>query len=69
MVLAAGHKQMCADQLAQPFQRLFQLSIDTGVVPCLWRKSLIVPVPKNNKPRELNYLRPVALTSTVMKCF
>uniref|UniRef100_A0A671TU97 Reverse transcriptase domain-containing protein n=1 Tax=Sparus aurata TaxID=8175 RepID=A0A671TU97_SPAAU len=61
--------KMCADQLAQPFQRLFQLSIDTGVVPCLWKKSLIVPVPKNNKPRELNDLRPVALTSTVMKCF
>ena len=61
--------KMCADQRAQPFQRLFQLSIDTGVVPCLWIKSLIMPVPKNNKPRELNDLRPVALTSTVMKCF
>ena len=61
--------KMCADQLAQPFHRLFQLSIDTSVVPRLWKKSLIVSVPKNNKPRELNDLRPVALTSTVMKCF
>ena len=47
----------------------FQLSIDTGVVPCLWKKSLIVPLPKNNNPRELNDLCPIALTSTAMKCF
>ena len=26
-------KRVFADQLAQPFQRLIQLSIDTGVVP------------------------------------
>ncbi|KAK0146668.1 RNA-directed DNA polymerase from mobile element jockey [Merluccius polli] len=41
----------------------------SGVVPSLWKQSMIVPVPKNNSPRELNDLRPVALTSTVMKCF
>jgi len=28
-----------------------------------------VPLPKNNNPRELNDLRPVALTSTAIKCF
>lgn len=61
--------KVCADQLAQPFQRLFRLSIDTGVIPSLWKQSLIVPVPKNNRPKELNDLRPVALTSAVMKCF
>ena len=30
---------------------------------------MIVPVPKNNRPKELNDLRPVALTSVPMKCF
>ena len=60
---------MCADQLAQPFQRLFQLSIDKGALPCLWKKSLNVHSRKNNEPRELYDLSPVALTSTVMKCF
>uniref|UniRef100_A0A9J7XIF0 Reverse transcriptase domain-containing protein n=1 Tax=Cyprinus carpio carpio TaxID=630221 RepID=A0A9J7XIF0_CYPCA len=61
--------KVCADELAQPFHRLFQLSLDTGVIPSLWKQSLIVPVPKNNRPKEFNDLRPVALTSAVMKCF
>lgn len=52
----------CANELAQPFQRLFQWSLDTGVVPSLWKQSLIVPVPKNNRPRELNDVRPVVLS-------
>lgn len=61
--------KVCADQLAQPFHRLFQLSLDTDVVPSLWKQSLIVPVPKNNRPKELNDLCSVALPSAVMKCF
>jgi len=38
-------------------------------VPDVWKQSIISPVPKNNKPKELNDYRPVALTSIVMKCF
>ena len=30
---------------------------------------IIVPVPKSNTPRNINHLRPVALTSLVMKVF
>ena len=48
--------RVCVDQLARPFQRLFQQSIDTGVVPKLWKRSTIVAVPKNNRPKELNNL-------------
>ncbi len=33
------------------------------------KKSVIIPVPKNNKPSCLNDYRPVALTSIVMKVF
>ncbi len=33
------------------------------------KKSIIIPVPKNNKPTCLNDYRPVALTSIVMKVF
>ena len=29
----------------------------------------IVPVPKKAKMTELNYYRPLALTSVIMKCF
>ncbi|KAI3371824.1 hypothetical protein L3Q82_006680 [Scortum barcoo] len=38
-----------------------------GRVPTLWKTSRIVPVPKKNRPSELNDFRPVALTSHLMK--
>ena len=40
----------------------------TGTVPALWKLSTIVPVPKRIHPKEMNDLRPVALTSVPMKC-
>ncbi|KAK0131096.1 RNA-directed DNA polymerase from mobile element jockey [Merluccius polli] len=52
---------MCADELAQPFQRLFQLSLDTVWTPAYGKN--------HEQPKECNDLRPVALTSTVRKCF
>ncbi len=39
------------------------------MVPTSFKKSVIIPVPKNNKPSCLNDYRPVALTSIVMKVF
>ncbi len=54
----------CADQLA-----IFNESLATSVVPTSFKKSIIIPVPKNNKPSCLNDYRPVALTSIVMKVF
>ncbi|KAI3359287.1 hypothetical protein L3Q82_002808 [Scortum barcoo] len=42
-------------------------SLQIGRVPTLWKTSRIVPVPKKNRPSELNDFRPVALTSHLMK--
>ncbi len=39
------------------------------MIPTSFKKSVIIPVPKNSKPSCLNDYRPVALTSTVMKVF
>ena len=39
------------------------------MVPTLFKKSVIIPVPKNNNPSCLNDYHPVDLTSTVMKVF
>ncbi|XP_063324368.2 GTPase IMAP family member 8-like [Pelmatolapia mariae] len=33
----------------------------------LWKHSTVIPIPKRNNPKSLNDLRPVALTSQVMK--
>ncbi len=59
----------CADQLAGLFTSIFNESLATSVVPTSFKKSIIIPVPKNNKPSCLNYYRPVALTSIVMRVF
>ncbi len=59
----------CADQLAGLFTSIFNESLVTSVVPTSFKKSVIIPVPKNSKPSCLNDYRPVALTSTVMKVF
>ncbi len=59
----------CADQLAALFTSIFNESLAISVVPTSFKKSVIIPVPKNSKPSCLNDYRPVALTSTVMKVF
>ena len=41
--------------------------MDSHTVPQLWKHSTVIPIPKKSKPKSLNDLRPVALTSLVMK--
>ncbi len=50
----------CANQLAGLFTSIFNESLATSVVPSSFKKSIIVPVPKNNKPSCLNNYQPVA---------
>ncbi|TWW53314.1 putative RNA-directed DNA polymerase from transposon BS [Takifugu flavidus] len=57
----------CAAELGEPLQRVFNLSLELGKVPTLWKTSCIIPVPKKNRPSELNDFQPVALTSHLMK--
>ncbi len=52
----------CADQLAGLFTSIFNESLATSVFPTPFKKSVIIPVPKNSKPSCLNDYRPVALT-------
>ncbi len=59
----------CADQLAGLFTSIFNESLATSVVPTSFKKYIIIPVPKNNKPSCLNDYRPVAHTSIVIKVF
>ena len=60
--------KFCSTQLVYPLRKLFQASLDQGTVQYLWKMSQRVPVPKNKHPKEFNDLRPVALTSIIMKC-
>jgi len=46
---------------------MFTLHLE--VIPLFPLFSIVVPVLKMSSPSELNYFRPVALTSTIMTCF
>ncbi|KAK3558854.1 hypothetical protein QTP86_030445, partial [Hemibagrus guttatus] len=59
----------CAEQLADVFTDIFNISLSSAVVPTCLKTTTIVPVPKKSTVSYLNDYRPVALTPIVMKCF
>lgn len=65
-----GHLiKVCAEQLAPVFCNIFRRSIALQRVPKLCKEAIVVPVPKTTHAVTLNDLRPIALTSLIMKCF
>ena len=60
---------LCADELCDIFHTLFTLSLSKCQIPISWKTSCIIPVPKKVNISCLNDLRPVALTSHIMKVF
>ncbi|XP_066524828.1 uncharacterized protein [Hoplias malabaricus] len=58
----------CADQLADVFTDIFNISLSSAVVPTCFKNSTIIPVPKNSFMSCLNDYRPVALTPVITKC-
>ena len=57
----------CREELSEPIANIFRKSLDTGVVPRLWRQANVVPIfKKGDKAISSNY-RPISLTSVVGK--
>ena len=54
----------CAIELGPVFQPLFKHSVDIGVIPTIWKTSIVVPVPKLSSPSELNHFRPMTRLSS-----
>lgn len=59
----------CADSIALPLYILWKKSFDSGTIPKLCKKSLIVPVFKSGKKELPENYRPVSLTSHIIKIF
>ncbi|XP_033113622.1 uncharacterized protein LOC117114163 [Anneissia japonica] len=57
----------CSPHLDGIFTYIFNLCLLNHTFPDLWKLSCIIPVPKKPKITCMNDLRPVALTSVVMK--
>ncbi|KAK7895270.1 hypothetical protein WMY93_020595 [Mugilogobius chulae] len=58
----------CADELAEVFTNIFNLSLSTSWVPTCFKAATIIPVPKQTNVTCLNDYRPVALTPIPAKC-
>ena len=58
-----------APQLSQVFSTLLTWSLKDGIVPGVWKTSMIYPMPKTNSPSYLSDHRPIAITSVVTKSF
>ena len=51
----------CADSLAEPLYHVFRDSLDTGIIPEIWRTANVSPIYKKGKKSDpLNY-RPISL--------
>ncbi|KAK3537588.1 hypothetical protein QTP70_016402 [Hemibagrus guttatus] len=59
----------CAEQLADVFTDVFNISLSSAVVPTCLKRTTIVPVLEKSTVSCLNDYHPVALTPIVMKCF
>ena len=57
----------CACQLAYIYRHIFNWSFKSCLIPQIWKLSCIIPVPKKSPVSCNNDLRPIALTSVVMK--
>ena len=58
---------MCATELAEGLTKIFQKSIDTGILPEDWRNANVAPVFKKGDKHLAENYRPVSLTSVTCK--
>ena len=57
----------CKEELSEPITMVFRKSLDSGVVPRLWRQANVVPIFKKGDKAESSNYRPISLTSVVGK--
>ena len=54
-------------ELANPLSKLFNLSLQTGKVPNIWKEANVTPIHKKDEKCLVNNYRPVSLLSTIGK--
>ena len=59
----------CAPELAPVLQKLFSLSLATGIFPSVWKLAHIVPTHKRGARTSVNNYRPISITSIISKVF
>ena len=56
-----------ASMLSKPLTLIFNLSLETGSVPSLWKQALIAPIFKKGRRNNPENYRPVSLTSALCR--
>ena len=57
----------CSKQLCTPLQIIFQLSLDSGIVPKSWKVATVTPVHKAGPKNLSENYRPISITSQMSK--
>jgi hypothetical protein len=55
------------EALLKPLTRLFQLSVESGIVPQDWRDASVTPLHKKGSKEKVENYRPISLTSVIGK--
>ena len=58
-----------SSELAPFITTIFNRSLIEGIVPDMWKKANILPVPKESPLETCNQLRPISLTAIIMRLF
>jgi hypothetical protein len=56
-----------ANAISVPLHAIFTLSLNTGMVPDIWKQALIVPIFKKGRRNSLGNYRPLSLTSVACR--
>lgn len=54
-------------ELAKPIAHLCTMSMSQGIFPDALKKSIVIPIPKINSPKDVSDFRPISLTSFLAK--
>ncbi|XP_063391026.1 uncharacterized protein LOC134676565 [Cydia fagiglandana] len=59
----------CIDDLVAPIKFMFNLLLDSGVYPAVWKRSRVTPIPKAGSKLKVENYRPIAILSVLAKIF
>ena len=65
--ISARMLKSTAFSIAPSLTKLFNQSISSGILPLSWKKSLVVPIPKNKELSNPSNYRPISLLPIVSK--
>ena len=65
--ISARMLKATACSIAPSLTKLFNLFLQSGTIPSVWKKSLVVPIPKNSEMKDPTNYQPISLLPIVSK--